>query len=250
MTSIPGQIAPEQRSVPSPPLRSHRRDLVELCVGYALILVVLWTPMPWQRPLFWMAAVFLLATSIQPGENWRGLGFSTENLLRSSFIAVAALAAAALATVAARHAGTFHAPHTVRAFLHRYAGYTIWSFAQQFLLQSFFLLRFRRLLPGRTPLAVLLAAAIFAAAHIPSPILTVFTLLWGLIACAIFVRFRNLYPLSVAHAILGITVAICLPGPVTHNMRVGLGYLTYRPTHNLRSATQATTAQPTTAAVP
>jgi hypothetical protein len=33
----------------------------------------------------------------------------------------------------------------------------------------------------------------------------------------------------IAHAILGITVAITVPGPVDHNMRVGLGYLTYDP---------------------
>jgi len=30
-----------------------------------------------------------------------------------------------------------------------------------------------------------------------------------------------------AHAVLGITVAIAVPGPVDHNMRVGLGYLRY-----------------------
>jgi hypothetical protein len=30
-----------------------------------------------------------------------------------------------------------------------------------------------------------------------------------------------------AHAIMGIAIAITIPGPVDHNMRVGLGYLTY-----------------------
>jgi hypothetical protein len=50
------------------------------------------------------------------------------------------------------------------------------------------------------------------------------------------VRYRNLYPLMMAHAILGITVALTVPGPVVHNMRVGLGYLTYLPhrhAHNM-----------------
>jgi hypothetical protein len=36
----------------------------------------------------------------------------------------------------------------------------------------------------------------------------------------------------VTHAILGICVALTVPGPVDHNMRVGLGYLTYRPPHH------------------
>ena len=88
-------------------------------------------------------------------------------------------------------------------------------------------------------LAVGVTAIIFAVAHLPNPILVPFTLLWGLAACLLFLRYRNLYPLAMAHAILGITIAIAVPGPVDHNMRVGLGYLTYAHTH---SATQS--AQP------
>ena len=205
----------------------RRRDLLELSVGYGLILLVLWTPPPWQRRLYLVAAAFLIAASIRPGEGWRGLGFSARNLLPSSLFALAALAVAGVSVAFAAHRGVLHAPMTLGNFFRRYAGYMLWSFAQQFLLQDFFLLRFCRLLPGRTALAVVAAAGIFAAAHLPSPILVLFTLIWGLIACAAFVRYRNLYPLSVAHAILGISVAICLPGPVTHNMRVGLGYLRY-----------------------
>ena len=209
----------------------RRRDLLELSIGYGLILAVLWTPPPWQRPLYLVAAAFLIATSIRPAESWRGLGLSGRNLLPSSLVVLAALAVSGTSVAVAAHRGVLHAPGSFREFLVRYSGYIAWSFAQQFLLQDFFLLRFRRLLHGRTALAVAAAAGIFAAAHVPSPILTVFTLVWGVIACAVFVRYRNLYPLALAHAILGITVAVCLPGPVTHNMRVGLGYLRYARSH-------------------
>jgi membrane protease YdiL (CAAX protease family) len=78
---------------------------------------------------------------------------------------------------------------------------------------------------------VLVAAGIFSAAHLPNPVLTPITLIWGLTACIVFLRYRNVYPLAAAHAILGITVAITIPGPVMHNMRVGLGYLTYHGHH-------------------
>jgi hypothetical protein len=74
---------------------------------------------------------------------------------------------------------------------------------------------------------VLVAAGIFSAAHLPNPILTVVTFVWGGIACAVFLRYHNLYPLGLAHALVGITIAISVPGPVIRNMRVGLGYLTY-----------------------
>ena len=73
----------------------------------------------------------------------------------------------------------------------------------------------------------LAAATVFSLAHLPNPILTVVTFVWGLAACLFFLRYRNLYTLAIAHAILGITLAITVPGPVIHNMRLGLGYLTY-----------------------
>jgi membrane protease YdiL (CAAX protease family) len=72
---------------------------------------------------------------------------------------------------------------------------------------------------------------LFSLAHLPNPILTVITIFWGLASCMYFLRYRNLYTLVVAHAILGIAAAVCVPGPVIHNMRVGLGYLTYSAHH-------------------
>jgi hypothetical protein len=108
-----------------------------------------------------------------------------------------------------------------------FGGYAVWSFVQQFLLQGYFLLRMQRLVPSPS-VAAITAASIFAVAHLPNPILTPMSMLWGVTACFVFLRFRNLYPLAVAHAIFGICVAITIPGPVVHNMRVGLGYLTYR----------------------
>jgi hypothetical protein len=121
---------------------------------------------------------------------------------------------------------TLRSPGGFSAFFNRYAGYMVFAIVQQALLQSYFLLRFLRL-TRRPQTAALAAAAIFSLAHLPNPILTVCTFVWGLAACLFFLRYRNLYSLSIAHAILGITLAICVPGPVIRNMRVGLGYLTY-----------------------
>ena len=78
-------------------------------------------------------------------------------------------------------------------------------------------------------MAALTAATLFAAAHVPNPVLMPVDVALGPAACLLFLRYRNIYPLMMAHAILGITVAMTIPGPVDHNMRVGLGYLTYRP---------------------
>ena len=93
-----------------------------------------------------------------------------------------------------------------------------------------FLPRCLALLNGKVS-AALLAGVLFSLAHLPNPILTPITLFWGFAACLLFLHYRNLYPLAIAHAILGVTIAITIPGPVDHNMRVGLGYLTYGHTH-------------------
>src|SRR5262249_21251084 len=68
-------------------------------------------------------------------------------------------------------------------------GYVIWAFLQQFILQDFFLLRLLRLQQSKG-VAVFTAALLFSVAHLPNPVLTVATLLWGLTACTIFLKYR------------------------------------------------------------
>ncbi len=209
-------------------IRSKQRDLLELSVGYILILLVIWTPRPWQRPLYLAAIVWIAVVTCISFDGWRTIGLRVSAPLRSVWIVGAALTLAAVSVATAARLNTLHLPDSTVLFIQRYWGYAIWACLQQFLLQDFFLLRLLRLLPTKT-VAVIAAAFLFALAHLPNPILTPITLLWGFASCLLFLRYRNLYPLALAHAILGICVAITIPGPVNHNMRVGLGYLTYRP---------------------
>jgi hypothetical protein len=206
--------------------RSRRRDLAELIVGYGLILLVLWAPRPWQKLSWWIAAIAIAVMISRSFGGLKAMGLSGENFFRSLWVVGLALlgTAAAVAFAYTRH--TLQLPGSPVLFFKSYAGYAIWAFGQQFLLQCFFLSRFLRLLPNQRRGAAV-AAAVFAAAHLPNPILVLVTLFWGFGACLVFLRYRNLYTLAMAHAILGITIGITVPGPVDHNMRVGLGYLTY-----------------------
>lgn len=206
----------------------RRRDLFELSVGYGLILLVIWTPNPWQRLLYWVAAAFILVVSLKSFDGWPTMGLRRTNLLQSLWIVGLGLLGAAVAVMMAARFGTLRPWHGPIELVRRFWGYAIWAFLQQFLLQVFFLQRLLRLVSGKM-LAVVITAGIFSFAHLPSPILTLATLVFGFAACFLFLRYRNLYPLAITHAVLGIGIAICFPGPVTHNMRVGLGYLEYRP---------------------
>jgi membrane protease YdiL (CAAX protease family) len=212
--------------------RGSHRDVAEVLIAYALIMMVIWTPRAAQRVLWWVAAAGLIAIICFSFDGWAAVGMRRTNLLRSFWIVGAALALSAVAMLVAARLGTLHLPPTMLTFVETYIAYAVWSGVQQFLLQGFFLVRFMRLIP-RGWLAALVAAVLFASAHLPSPFLAPITLIWGFAACLLFLCYRNLYPLALAHAILGIAIAITVPGTLDHNMRVGLGYLTYGPHHPL-----------------
>jgi membrane protease YdiL (CAAX protease family) len=223
-------MADDPASIPATrllaPSRSKRRDLVELAIAYGLILLVIWTPRPAQRILWWVAAASVVYFTCVSFDGRQAMGLRAGNFFRSLWVVGAASAVSAIAVIVAIRLNTLHAPPGPLQFIATYWAYAIWGGVQQFLMQCFFLLRFKRILLS-AKLAAVAAAGIFAAAHLPNPILTPVTLLWGLAACLLFLRYRNLYPLALAHAILGITVAITVPGPVDHNMRVGISYLAY-----------------------
>ena len=109
--------------------------------------------------------------------------------------------------------------------LHLAWEYFMWAMLQEFILQSFVFTRCEELFGSSA--AVWMAATLFAAAHLPSPILTTFTLIGGLFFCEMFRRYRSIYPIGVVHAILGLTIAVTMPDSLLHNMRVGIGYLRY-----------------------
>ncbi len=102
-------------------------------------------------------------------------------------------------------------------------GYVIWSLIQEFILQSFFYTRFEELYGSSA--AVWMASTLFAAAHLPSPVLTTATLIGALFFCEMFRRYRSIYFLGIVHAMLGLTIAIITPDSLLHHMRVGSGYL-------------------------
>jgi hypothetical protein len=214
---------------------SERRALLELSIGYGLILIAVWTPRPLQTLLSWAAMAWVLMATRASFDGWSAMGLRLPGSLRSVWVIGVALLLAAAAVVVAERLNTLQLPIRLNTITKRYWGYAIWTFLQQFLLLDFFLLRLLRLLPNRKA-AAFAAAGLFALAHLPNPILTLATLTWGFVACRLFLQYRNVYILAMTHAILGICISVTVPGSIHHNMRVGLGYLFYRPPdHHQRS---------------
>ncbi|MGA7110354.1 MAG: CPBP family intramembrane glutamic endopeptidase [Terracidiphilus sp.] len=209
------------------PARRPAWDFCELAIGYALILAVIWTAKPLQRWLYWAAIAWFALVIIRSFPGWKAMGCCAAGFWRSAWVVGVAMILAATAVAFASSLHTLHHPNSVLQWVLAFGGYTVWSLAQQFLLQGYFLVRLSRLVPSAT-MAAAISATIFALAHLPNPILTILTLVWGLAACLVFLKARNLWPLAMAHAIFGICVAITVPASTLHNMRVGRGYFTYR----------------------
>lgn len=202
-----------------------RTALIEVGLVYGLILVAVWTP---QGRL--NAYVCLAAGLATVGFSLRGRYSASELGLNHPLSgAVVTLAAGALLVGVITATGLLlkaFGPPQPLPFTRAWQ-YGVWSLLQQFILESFMYLRLESLYGSRR--AVLVAAFLFAVAHLPSPVLTMLSFLGALFFCEMFRRYRNIYSLGVVHAALGLTIAASLPDSLMHHMRVGLGYLTYHP---------------------
>jgi hypothetical protein len=194
---------------------------------YFLIMVASWTPQGFWKVGFMIATtalVVLLALSSRYTGREMGLGIPPLRgfltILGLGFLCAACIPVIAMLT------GLRFPPVRVVPF-HGAWQYALWAVMQQFALQSFFYLRMESLLGSRR--AVLAAAVLFATVHLPSPVLTVGTLLGGLFFCEMFRRYRTIIPLGVVHALLGLTIAASFSDRLLHHMRVGIGYLAFHP---------------------
>ena len=202
------------------------RTLAELTIGFGAILVVLWLPTREQLifgPIALLAPLILVAlqspTLNELGLHWRGF-------VSSLWILPGAALVAAAGILLARATGTFH--ELYKPDLAHVGGYVVWTIYQQFLLQDYFMPRLTRVLKADAALAF--AAVLFALAHLPNVVLTVATLVWGAVSCALFGRYRSLVVLGLTQGLLGLCFSVCVPDTYLHHMRVGLGYWHYHPT--------------------
>jgi hypothetical protein len=210
---------------------SRARDLTELILGYGLIVGIIWTPEHLQRFLSPIALLFTLSVVLARRQSREDLGLGWRGLIPSLWILPAAVALAGLSIFAAAKVGTLHPLY--KPDVAHISGYVLWTIYQQFLLQDYFMDRILRMVSNEAT-AVMLAGTLFAAAHLPNLVLTAATLVWGIVSCALFLRYRNLWALGLAQGLLGLCFAICVPDALHHHLRVGLGYLRYHGTQQVR----------------
>lgn len=199
---------------------------LQLVVGYALIMVTIWTPPGVQRILFYITAAWFFFSLLV--DLRRGQATGSERLpLRMTLVTITLTFVIALSmALIAKAAGTLHGLFGVRKPLAHASMYLLWSLVQQYIQQSYFFARIEQLVAnGR--LASLITAFLFGLAHLPNPVLAPVTFVGGFILCELFRRYRSIYPLALAHGLIGLAIAVSVPDNIHHHMRVGLGYLRY-----------------------
>ncbi|PWT98661.1 MAG: hypothetical protein C5B51_28760 [Terriglobia bacterium] len=103
-----------------------------------------------------------------------------------------------------------------------WAAYLPWGIFQQYVLNGYFLNRLDRLVSHR--LAPALTAALFSGAHLPNWFLMLVTFLAGYCCTRIYLRYKNLYFLGLAHATLGFLLYLVIPDSISHHLTVGPGW--------------------------
>ncbi len=104
--------------------------------------------------------------------------------------------------------------------------YILWGLFQQYLLNGYFvnrLLEFSGNAKGQfVPVG---AAALFALAHLPNWFLVAVTFIGGYASARLYLRCRSLYPLAVAHGLIGYTLYLVVPESIAMGFIIGPRYL-------------------------
>ncbi len=223
-TAIP--LGCKVRSIAVP--AAYRRLFVwaQIVVAFLFLEFALWEPrLETRNRWVGVAAIAILVLALIDRASLERLGLRLPKTFGASVVLGISCAMAIFLVAMVHWAGGQVPANPTWPSLHLMWQYFVWAMIQQFILQSFFFTRCEELFGSSA--AVWVTATLFAAAHLPSPILTTFTLVGGLFFCEMFRRYRSIYPVGIVHAVLGLTVAVTVPDRLLHHMRVGIGYLRY-----------------------
>lgn len=230
--AFPGETLP----IPSAPKFSVRNLVppayhryfvwAQVIIVFSFIELALWAPGRDLRNRWVLTSMFtILVMVLTDRPSLQRLGLRLPKTFGASVVLGIGFVAVILMVILVNLAGGPIPANPTWPNLQSVWGYLIWALMQEFILQSFFFNRLEELYGGVS--AVWISATLFAAAHLPSPVLTTATLIGALLFCEMYRRFRSIYPIGIIHAMLRLTIFLITPDNLLHHMRVGIGYLRY-----------------------
>jgi hypothetical protein len=196
----------------------HRYASLEATTVLVMILCYIWWWRP-VHPLSWIGILgFVLASQAYRRETPVRLGFRLTNLKNALTTCAPAVLLLGLALVVGGIVGGTTRKVTPESAFLSLGFYCLWGLFQQYLLNGYFLNRFAETSPAAAPM---IAALSFSAIHAPNWFLMIVTLLGGFASAKVYLKFRSLYVLGLAHGILGFLLYLCVPDSVSHHLYVG-----------------------------
>jgi Type II CAAX prenyl endopeptidase Rce1-like len=203
---------------------NRRQKLIaaEAAAGFGLIMLYIWR-LRFTAPRCWVFILgFFILSHILRGERAASLGFRWSNFRECLQTMAPALLLLALALMAMGVLLETIRPISVQYGFMCLLAYCPWGIFQQYLLNGYIANRLLAVSSARR--APLMAAALFAGAHLPNWFLMLVTFVAGYYSTKIFLRYRNIYFLGLAHALIGTVLFVVIPDSISHHLTVGPGF--------------------------
>jgi hypothetical protein len=203
---------------------NRRQKLIaaETAAGFALIMLYIWR-LRFTAPRAWIFILgFFVLSHILRGERTADLGLRWGNFRECVAAMAPALLLMALSLFSAGVLLETIRPISVEYGFMCLLAYCPWGIFQQYLLNGYIANRLLAVASARY--VPLMAAALFAGAHLPNWFLMLVTFVTGYVSTKIFMRYRNIYFLGLAHALIGTVLFVVIPDSISHHLTVGPGF--------------------------
>jgi hypothetical protein len=206
------------------PVLKRRLALADVTLLPGFVLWFIWQLQFTARWTWILFAAWLVASFAVHRDTPETLGWRADNLWPAAkqAMAIFGVMAAGLVLIGGALGAWKHSlPASVS--LRGLGGYFAFCVLQQVILNSFLHNRMLSLVRNEW-IAAGLTGTIFAACHWPNPVLVPLTFIGGCAMAWMFGRIRNIIPLAIGQALLGVLVSLAFPMAWHHHMRVGPGY--------------------------
>ncbi len=198
----------------------------EALLVFAMIMAYIWK-LRFTHPLFWFLPVALVLLShLVRHERAGELGFGTRNFGNCLRAIGPVLAGLDYMMIGLRDCCSEPYDLGFVQAVESFVVYLPWGLFQQYLINGYFLKRFEMGLSRRP--ARILTSALFCVVHTPNWFLMLVTPVAASAAIGVYRRYGNLYFLGLAHAALGFVIFMVVPDSVSHHLRVGPRWFTWR----------------------